>query len=92
MITLKEVVIVVASATATIAVGYVALIGTIILTAQELLCSWELTSYLIKGFIVGKIVLKNRETGMLIIIDDINEWREELQSGEYEYVEMLSED
>ena len=37
MITLKEVVIVVASATATIAVGYVALIGTIILTAQELL-------------------------------------------------------
>lgn len=33
MITLKEVVIVVASATATIAVGYVALIGTIILTA-----------------------------------------------------------
>jgi hypothetical protein len=29
---------------------------------------------------------------MLIIIDDINEWREELQSGEYEYVEMLSED
>ena len=33
MITLKEVVIVVASATATIAVGYVALIGIIILTA-----------------------------------------------------------
>ena len=92
MISLKEIVIVVASATAIIAVGYVALIGTIILTAQELLCSWELTSYLIKGFIVGKIVLKNRETGMLIIIDDINEWREELQSGEYEYVEMLSED
>ena len=33
MITLKEVVIVVASATAVVAVGYVALIGTIILTA-----------------------------------------------------------
>ena len=33
MITLKEVVIVVASAIATIAVGYVALIGAIILTA-----------------------------------------------------------
>lgn len=33
MITIKEVVIVVASATAAIAVGYVALIGTIILTA-----------------------------------------------------------
>ena len=31
--TFKEIVIVVASATATIAVGYVALIGTIILTA-----------------------------------------------------------
>ena len=35
MITLKEIVIVVASATATIAVGYVALIGTIILTANQ---------------------------------------------------------
>ena len=33
MISLKEIVIVVASATAIIAVGYVALIGTIILTA-----------------------------------------------------------
>ncbi len=33
MITLKEVVIVVASATATIAVGYISLIGLIIITA-----------------------------------------------------------
>ena len=33
MISLKEIVIVVASATAVVAVGYVALIGTIILTA-----------------------------------------------------------
>ena len=33
MITLKEVVIVVASATATIAVGYVALIGLILVTS-----------------------------------------------------------
>ena len=33
MITLKEIVIVVASATAILAVGYVALIATIILTA-----------------------------------------------------------
>ena len=33
MITFKEVVIVVASATATIAAGYVALVGAIILTA-----------------------------------------------------------
>ena len=33
MITVKEVVIVVASATATIAVGYVSLIGLIIITA-----------------------------------------------------------
>ena len=33
MISLKEIVIVVASATARIAAGYVALIGTIILTA-----------------------------------------------------------
>ena len=33
MISTKEIIIVVASATATIAVGYVALIGTIILTA-----------------------------------------------------------
>ena len=34
MITFKEVVIVVASATATIAVGYVALIGLILVTAM----------------------------------------------------------
>ena len=34
MITLKEVMIVVASATATIAVGYVALIGLILVTAM----------------------------------------------------------
>ena len=33
MITFKEIVIVVASATATIAVGYISLIGLIILTA-----------------------------------------------------------
>ena len=33
MITLKEIVIVVASATATIAVGYISLIGLIVLTA-----------------------------------------------------------
>ena len=33
MITLREIVIVVASATATIAVGYVALIGLILVTA-----------------------------------------------------------
>ena len=41
---------------------------------------------------MGKIVLKNRETGKLIIIDDINEWQEELMSDKYEYVEILSED
>ena len=41
---------------------------------------------------MGKIVLKNRETGKLIIVDDINEWQEELMSDKYEYVEMLSED
>ncbi len=41
---------------------------------------------------MGKIVLKNRETGKLIIIDDINEWQEKLMSDKYEYVEMLSED
>ncbi len=34
MITLKEVVIVVASATATIAVGYVSLIGLIVVTSM----------------------------------------------------------
>ena len=33
MITLKEIIIVVASATATIAVGYISLIGLIIITA-----------------------------------------------------------
>ena len=41
---------------------------------------------------MGKTVLRHVETGKLIIVDDVSEWREELQSGEYEYVEMLSED
>ena len=39
-----------------------------------------------------KTVLRNRETGKLIIVDDVSEWWAELIDGEYEYVESLSED
>ena len=39
-----------------------------------------------------KTVLRHVESGKLIIVDDVSEWWAELIDGEYEYVEMLSED
>ena len=38
------------------------------------------------------VVLKNVETGRLIVVDNISEWEEELMRGEYEYVEEFVED
>ena len=38
------------------------------------------------------VVLKNVETGRLIVVDNISEWKEELMRGEYEYVEEFVED
>ena len=37
-------------------------------------------------------VLKDVSTGKLIIVDDICEWADELQSGEYEYLWATSTD
>lgn len=37
-------------------------------------------------------VLKDVSTGKLIIVDDICEWADELQSGEYEYLWTTSTD
>lgn len=37
-------------------------------------------------------VLKDVSTGKLIIVDDIHEWADELQSGEYEYLWTTSTD
>ena len=35
---------------------------------------------------MAKDILINNETGVMIIVDDIEEWIEELESGDYEYV------
>ena len=37
-------------------------------------------------------VLKDTATGKLIIVDDLSEWADELQSGEYEYMWEQDED
>ena len=35
---------------------------------------------------MAKDILINNETGVMIIVDDINEWKSELEAGDYEYV------
>ena len=35
---------------------------------------------------MAKDILINNETGIMIIVDDIREWRQELEAGDYEYV------
>lgn len=37
-------------------------------------------------------VLKDTATNKLIIVDDLSEWADELQSGEYEYMWEQDED
>ena len=41
---------------------------------------------------MAKDILINNETGVMIIVDDIGEWREELEAGEYEYVGPAEEE
>ena len=41
---------------------------------------------------MAKDILINNETGIMIIVDDINEWEEELEAGEYEYVGPAEEE
>ena len=42
---------------------------------------------------MAKDILINNETGvMIIVVDDIEEWTEELESGDYEYVGPAEEE
>lgn len=35
---------------------------------------------------MAKDILINNETGVMIIVDDIREWQQELEDGDYKYV------
>lgn len=41
---------------------------------------------------MAKDILINNETGVMIIVDDIREWRQELEDGDYEYVGPAEEE
>ena len=41
---------------------------------------------------MAKDILINDETGVMIIVDDINEWKSEIDDGEYEYVGPAEEE
>ena len=39
-----------------------------------------------------KDILINNQTGIMIIVDDIREWRQELEDGDYNYVGPAEEE
>ena len=41
---------------------------------------------------MAKDILINNQTGVMIIVDDIREWSQELEDGDYEYVGPAEED
>ena len=41
---------------------------------------------------MAKDILINNETGVMIIVDDIREWQQELEDGDYNYVGPAEED
>ena len=41
---------------------------------------------------MAKDILINNETGVMMIVDDIGEWRQELEDGDYEYVGPAEEE
>ena len=41
---------------------------------------------------MAKDILINNETGIMIIVDDIREWRQELEDGDYNYVGPAEEE
>ena len=41
---------------------------------------------------MAKDILINNQTGIMIIVDDIREWSQELEAGDYEYVGPAEED
>ena len=40
---------------------------------------------------MAKDILINNETGVMIIVDDIREWQQELEDGDYNYVGPVEE-
>ena len=41
---------------------------------------------------MAKDILINNETGVMIIVDDIREWQQELETGDYNYVGPAEEE
>lgn len=41
---------------------------------------------------MAKDILINNQTGVMIIVDDIREWQQELEDGDYNYVGPAEED
>ena len=41
---------------------------------------------------MAKDIIINNETGVMIIVDDIREWQQELEAGDYEYVDPAEEE
>ena len=41
---------------------------------------------------MAKDILINNETGVMIIVDDIREWSQELEAGDYNYVGPAEEE
>lgn len=41
---------------------------------------------------MAKDILINNETGIMITVDDINEWKSEIDDGDYEYVGPAEEE
>lgn len=41
---------------------------------------------------MAKDILISNKTGTMIIVDDINEWKQELEDGDYEYVGPAEEE
>ena len=41
---------------------------------------------------MAKDILINNETGIMIIVDDIREWQQELEAGDYNYVGPAEEE
>ena len=41
---------------------------------------------------MAKDILINNETGVMIIVEDIREWKQELEDGDYEYVGPAEEE
>ena len=41
---------------------------------------------------MAKDILINNETGIMIIVDDIKEWQQEPEAGDYEYVGPAEEE